>query len=73
MENLINVAATQGIWTVLSCTLIVYILKKQEHRDSIQDEREKKYQNIIESLTQKLSVLDSLNNDIKEIKENMIK
>lgn len=71
MDELINIASTQGIWTLLSCTLIVYILKKQESRDSIQDEREEKYQAIIETLTQKLSVLDSLNEDIKVIINNL--
>lgn len=69
MNELINMAATQGIWTLLSCTLIVYILKKQEARDLVQDEREKKYQSIIEKLTEKLDILDSLDNLTKEIKE----
>jgi len=64
-----NIAATQGIWTLLSCTLIVYILKKQEARDIIQGKREKKYQEIIENLTEKLNILNSLDVSIQDIKE----
>lgn len=40
-DDLIKVAMTQGIWTLLSCVLIVYILKAQETRDLKQEEREK--------------------------------
>lgn len=73
MDELIKSASTQGIWTLLSCTLIVYILKKQEARDRMQDEREEKYQDIIETLTAKLSILDSLNTSIQEIKDSFKK
>lgn len=73
MDELIKSATAQGIWTLLSCTLIVYILKKQETRDRMQDEREQKYQYIIETLTAKLSILDSLNTSIQEIKDELRK
>ncbi len=73
MDELISAAAAQGIWVLLSCTLIVYILKKQESRDKVQDEREQKYQDIIETLTSKLSILDSLNKSIQEIKDSLKK
>ena len=73
MDELLNAATAQGIWALLSCTLIVYILKKQESRDHMQDEREQKYQDIIETLTSKLSILDSLNTSIQEIKDELKK
>lgn len=73
MDELIKAATAQGIWTLLSCTLIVYILKKQEARDRMQDEREQKYQDIIETLTAKLSILNSLNTSIQEIKDELRK
>ena len=47
MDKLVNIAATQGIWAVLSCVLIVCILKEQESRNLKQEEWEKNYQEII--------------------------
>ncbi|NOW05408.1 BhlA/UviB family holin-like peptide [Clostridium beijerinckii] len=67
-DDLIKVAMTQGIWTLLSCVLIVYILKAQETRDLKQEEREKNYQEIISELTDKLNLLDSMNSTLNEIK-----
>ncbi|WP_271809090.1 BhlA/UviB family holin-like peptide [Clostridium beijerinckii] len=67
-NDLIKVAMTQGIWTLLSCVLIVYILKAQETRDLKQEEREKNYQEIIRELTDKLNLLDSMNSTLNEIK-----
>ncbi|MFL0165946.1 MULTISPECIES: BhlA/UviB family holin-like peptide [Clostridium] len=67
-DDLIKVAMTQGIWTLLSCVLIVYILKAQETRDLKQEEREKNYQEIIRELTDKLNLLDSMNSTLNEIK-----
>ena len=73
MDELIKTAATQGIWVMLSCVLIVYILKAQETRDAKQEERERKYQEIIKELTDKLNLLDSINSTINEIKGKLIK
>jgi len=67
-DELIKSAATQGIWVILSCVLIVYILKAQETRDLKQEERERNYQEIIKQLTNKLNTLDSINSTINEIK-----
>ena len=68
MDKLVNIAATQGIWAVLSCVLIVCILKEQESRNLKQEEWEKNYQEIIKELTYKLNLLDSINSTINEIK-----
>ena len=67
-DELIKSATTQGIWVILSCVLIVYILKAQETRDLKQEERERNYQEIIKQLTNKLNTLDSINSTINEIK-----
>ncbi|WP_238859891.1 BhlA/UviB family holin-like peptide [Clostridium sp. YIM B02569] len=67
-DDLIKVSMTQGIWTLLSCVLIVYILKAQETRDLKQEEREKNYREIIKELTDKLNLLDSMNSALNEIK-----
>ncbi|OOM69429.1 bacteriocin UviB precursor [Clostridium sp. BL-8] len=71
MDELIKTAATQGIWVMLSCVLIVYILKAQETRDLKQEEREKNYQEIIKQLTDRLNTLDSINSTINEIKNKI--
>ncbi|KFX60145.1 UviB-like protein [Clostridium botulinum] len=70
-DELIKIATTQGIWTILSCVLIIYILKAQEARDLKQEEREKNYQDIIKQLTEKLNTLDSINSTINEIKNKI--
>lgn len=72
MENeLIKLAATQGIWAALSLVLIFYILKKQEQTEAIQADREKNYQNIISQLTSKLEVLDNISADLQLLKNNL--
>jgi len=67
-EKLLEMAATQGIWALLSIALIFYILKTQEKRDLRQEERENSYRNIIETLSDKLNVIDDIKSDINEIK-----
>lgn len=71
MDELIKMGATQGIWAMLSCLLIVYILKAQETRDLKQEEREKNYQEIIKELTERLNTLDLINSTINEIKNKI--
>lgn len=67
-EELIKLSSTQGVWAVLSCALILYILRTQENRDLKQEEREKNYQEIIKQLSEKLNIIDSINLNIQEIK-----
>lgn len=68
-SEIIKIASTQGIWAVLSVTLIFYILKAQEKRDIKQEDREKRYQDIISALTDKLNIMDDIKKDIEDIKE----
>ncbi|WP_286911113.1 BhlA/UviB family holin-like peptide [Clostridium sp. UBA1652] len=68
-SELIKMALSQGIWSVLSIFLIFYILKKQDERDLKQAEREEKYQSIIDNLSTKLSVIDTIKTNIDEIKD----
>ncbi|MDC4242498.1 MULTISPECIES: BhlA/UviB family holin-like peptide [Bacillota] len=65
-DELFKMAFTQGIWALLSIFLIFFILKTQEKRDIIQEERELRYQKIINDLILKLE-------DINEIKDYIIK
>lgn len=70
--ELVQIAATQGIWAALSLILIFYILKNQEKRDSVQAEREKKYQNVIDQLTSKLETLDNIANNLNTLNINFL-
>lgn len=70
MENeIFKIAATQGIWATIAIALIFYILKSQEKRDFKQDEREKKYQEIVAKLTEQLYIVKELREDVEEIKK----
>ena len=73
MEEVIQIALDHGIWAALSMILIFYILKAQEKRDLRQDEREKNYQDIISSLTEKFYIIEEIKKDVEEIKENILK
>lgn len=74
MENeLLKLASTQGIWAGLSVALIFYILKAQEKRDSVQAEREQKYQEIINTLTNEFNIIKDIQKDVSEIKNHIDK
>ncbi|EYE87372.1 bacteriocin UviB [Fervidicella metallireducens AeB] len=72
MENeIVKIASSQGIWAVLTVSLILYILKAQEKRDEKQEQRENNYQQIIINLTEKLNIITEVQKDIQEIKETI--
>ncbi|MCT4663329.1 MAG: BhlA/UviB family holin-like peptide [Tissierellales bacterium] len=67
-SKILELAATQGVWSALSVGLIYYILKNQEKRDLRQEERESKYQDIITTLSEKFNVVEDVKKDVEEIK-----
>ena len=69
VTDFIDYFAPEGVWAVLSLVLIFYIIKNQEKRDSRQDERDKKYQIIIENLSNALQYM----NEIKKILDQKFK
>ena len=69
--TVMNVAVSQGIWAVLAVFLLIYIVKSNEQRDTKQEEREKNYQTVIESLTEKFQILNQAQSDLKEIQDNL--
>ena len=69
--TVMNVAVSQGIWAVLAVFLLIYIVKSNEQRDTKQEEREKNYQTVVESLTEKFQILNQVQSDLKEIKDNL--
>lgn len=52
-NQLIKIAAAQGIWTLLSIVLIIYIIQVQKIRDANQQKREENYINLIKELIEK--------------------
>lgn len=47
---------------------LLYVVKENEKRDLRQEERERNYQAIISQLTEKLNILDEVENGIADIK-----
>lgn len=72
-SEIIKLASSQGIWAALSIILIFYILKTQEKRDLKQEEREKKFQEIISNLSDKFALIEDVKNDVIEMKEYLYK
>ena len=71
-SSVLDAALSQGIWAVLAVFLLIYIVKSNEQRDTKQEEREKNYQTVIESLTEKFQILNQVQSDLKEIKDNLL-
>ena len=71
-STVMETAISQGIWAVLAVLLLIYIVKSNEQRDAKQEEREKNYQTVIENLTEKFQILNQVQNDLEEIKDNLL-
>lgn len=71
ISEIVNIVGKEGSWALLSFGLILYILKDQEKRDILQEQREEKYQEIIETMTCKLDILTRLSEDINDIKSKL--
>jgi hypothetical protein len=68
VDAILTKAISEGLGYALFCFLLFYVLKKQESRDNKSEERETKYQNIIENLTTTVSCkLDKVEIKIEEI------
>lgn len=63
-EEIMSLAISNGLWAVLFVGLFVY-----ELRDS--SLREKKYQNTISALSEKLQIVEEIREDIVEIKDTL--
>lgn len=68
MEDLvIQFTQSQGIWAVLFVFLLLYTIKKNDKLDEMQDAREKKYQELISELTDKISIINVMNEKLANI------
>lgn len=70
--TVMNMVVSEGIWAVLAVFLLIYVVKSNEKRDKMQEEREQNYQSIIEKLTEKFQILHQVQSDLAEIKESLL-
>ena len=63
-SDVLQLAASQGLWAMLFVCLLFYVLKENS-------KREQSFQDIILALTEKLDTLDSIKEDLAEIKEDL--
>jgi len=63
-EEIVNLAIQNGLFAVLFLGLLIYSL-----RDS--NKREKKYQQTIESLNKHLDIVEDIEKNVNEIKQNL--
>ena len=63
-DEIINLALSNGIWAVLFLGLLIFQLKDSR-------KREVKYQNTISSLNRSLGVVNSIKEDVDEMKQDV--
>lgn len=61
MDELMQLAAGQGLGYALFVFLLIYVLKTT-------GEREKRYQDLLDAMANKFSVVENIQEDVKEIK-----
>ncbi|MGN0771841.1 MAG: BhlA/UviB family holin-like peptide [Christensenellales bacterium] len=63
-QTLLDFAATNGIWALLFCSLLIYQLKDSRAR-------EKKYQSTIDALSKGLDYMQDIDVNIERIRQEM--
>ena len=64
MDELMRLAAGQGLGYALFVFLLIYVLK-------ITGERERRYQDLLDALGEKFGVVEDIKEDVKEIKNKI--
>lgn len=68
MEDiLIQLIQSQGIWAVLFVFLLLYTIKKNDKLDELQNAREQRYQELLIELTEKLAVINTVNEKLDNL------
>lgn len=63
-QEIIKVAATQGLWALLFVALLFWVLRENA-------KREDNYQQLLQDLTDKLGILEDVQRDVGEIKKTV--
>ncbi|SHJ25539.1 BhlA holin family protein [Clostridium cavendishii DSM 21758] len=66
MDELLREAVNQGLGYGLFVFLLLYVLKTT-------GERETRYQNMLDKLTEKFNIIEDVEEDVKEIKSHIFK
>ena len=87
-QEILNVFIGQGAWCLLCVIALGYFTKKASHREEQQadrytkiindnrkdsKERESKYQQMIDRITDKFAIVEEIKNDVDYIKEKISK
>jgi hypothetical protein len=71
-EEIVKLAASQGLWAVLAVVLLFYVLKQNEKRESGYQNTIKENQSIIGKLSDTINLkIVGMEGDIKDIKEEL--
>ena len=65
-QEVLKMAASQGLWAVLCVALLFYVLRTNEKREA-------KYQEVIQTLSDKLGIVEDIRDEVKEIKNKVYK
>ena len=63
-QEILRIAATQGLWAVLFVGLLFWVLRENAKRES-------SYQMLLQDLTSKLGILETVQRDVGEIKQTI--
>lgn len=69
--ELLEEITSQGLGAIMSVALMFYIIKNQEKRDAIQNEREASYQKLLSELSMKFEIIKEIQEDMKTVKDRI--
>ena len=69
--ELLEAITSQGLGAIMSVALMFYIIKNQEKRDAIQNEREANYQKLLSELSMKFEIIKEIQENIKTVKDRI--
>ena len=66
VDEIINLAISNGLWAVLFVLLFLYQIQNSQ-------KRERKYQDVIDSLTNSLGIIKNIDANVKMLSKNVAK
>lgn len=70
-SELLKLATSHGLWAALAVTLIFYIFKTYEKRETKYEESKQAYQKSLLELSNQLEVIKSMKEEIRELKRSL--
>ena len=69
--ELLEAITSQGLGAIMSVALMFYIIKNQEKRDAVQNERELNYQKLLSELSMKFEIIKEIQEDLRIVKDKI--